>query len=203
MLDGRLPGYWRCGGRLGSSVPKARASAWARAVGRQVLLQAEVDEVAGHDLRALVQELVERMLAHRAFGAPQHRRGGVVERRACRGRRACRSIPSRAAAGTAGSRRSALDTAARRASAAPRKLRVPHADERHQRGDVFLQRRAGEVLVDLARRRRGTRRTRPCRCAHIAAKPTADHTEKRPPTQSHIGKDLARRRSPWPPRHLR
>src|SRR3954454_7266172 len=43
------------------------------AIGGQVLLQAEVDEVDRHRLRPLMQELVEGMLAHRALEAPQHR----------------------------------------------------------------------------------------------------------------------------------
>ena len=63
----------------------------------------EADEVGGHDPGALVQQLVEGVLAVGAGLAP-HDRAGVESRRACRrGGPTCRSTPCRAVGGRPGS----------------------------------------------------------------------------------------------------
>ena len=138
MLEGRLPGILPIGRQRRVVGAERQRVGLRAAVGRQVLLEGAVDEVRRHDVRALVQQLVEGMLAHRAFGAPQHRRGGVVDRRGPRGRRACRSIPSRAAAGTraagaARSSRAAPRAWARRGSWCSRRRSAPSAPARSSR----------------------------------------------------------------------
>jgi len=80
MLDGRLPGTG--GGAAASGVgarisrPKRERVGLGARIGAQVGVQPEVDEIGRHHLRALVQELVERVLAHGA-SAP-HSTGAVA-----------------------------------------------------------------------------------------------------------------------------
>src|SRR6185436_11467088 len=119
------------------------------AIGAEVAVEAELDEVAGDRLRALVQELVERMLAHRALGAEQYRRGGIgdlaalaVDALAVRLHlellEVRREQPQRVGVRQHGVRCEAKE------------VRVPRADQRHQDRDVLLERRPGEMLVYVA-----------------------------------------------------
>ena len=63
----------------------------------------EGDEVARNQPRALMDQLVERVLAVGAGLAPVDRAGVVLDRRAVRAARACRCSPSSAAADRPGS----------------------------------------------------------------------------------------------------
>ena len=75
----------------------------------------ERDEVARNEPRALMDQLVERMLAVGAGFAPVDRAGGVVHAACRRASRACRCSPSSAAAG----RRESASGIARRAGRRP------------------------------------------------------------------------------------
>src|SRR6185295_11170994 len=99
-------------------------------------------------LRALVQELVEGMLAHGALGAEQHRRRGIgelaplaIDTLAVRFHlellEVRREQPQRVGVRQHGVRWYAEE------------VRVPGPDERHQHWDVLLEGRLREVLVDL------------------------------------------------------
>ena len=88
------------------------------------------DEVARDQLRALVDQLVEGVLAVGAGLAPDDRAGRVVDRACRRGRRACRCSPCR----PAGSRRRSGAGTGRRAGSrsvwASEEVVVPDAEQR-------------------------------------------------------------------------
>ena len=118
--SGRLPGNILCGSSVARASPitpaassSARASArvlpfisasvWARklASSKRVVLADGVvrldgsQKVAGHQLRALMDKLIEGVLTVGAGLAPDHGTGLIVGDDARRGSRPCRSIPCR------------------------------------------------------------------------------------------------------------
>ena len=106
---------------------------------------------AGHDLGALVQQLVEGVLAVGAGLAPDDRAGAVLDELASRASRACRSIPCRAAADA---RRSARAAGRRASTAWVRKsqtLRYQMPSSAHDDRHVLGERRVAEMLVHRAR----------------------------------------------------
>ena len=166
---------------------------------------------AGTDLRALVQQLVEGMLAHRAFGAPQHRRGGVVDRAAL----AVDALAVRLhleLLQVRGQQAQRVRVGQHRVRRRAEEVRVPHADQRHQRRHVLLERRFGEMAVDLVPPRAGTPRT-PCQpIAHSRGEAHRRPHREAPADPVPHRQDLARaeclggfgvrgdrRRRPWRP----
>ena len=98
------------------------------------------DEVARDEPRALVDQLVERVLAVGAGLAPDHRAGRVVgDRAGPRGRRSCRSTPCRPAGST---RRSDAGTGRTAGSRASRRRRSSRTRRRASRGSPAGSRRA-------------------------------------------------------------
>ena len=196
MLEGRLPGYCLCGGSAGSSVPKASASACARQLADRFFSSARSMKSAGTDVRALVQQLVERMLAHRAFRAPQDRRGGVVHRAAL----AVDALAVRfhlELLQVGGQQAQRVRVRQHRVGRRAEEVRVPHADQRHQRRHVLLQRRLGEMAIDVVRRRAGNPRSPPSRSRRPrrSPPPTRPRSARRPsPTSA----GSRWRRTPWP-----
>ena len=97
MVDGWLPGKTLYGtsasgtpaARTSSAVwPKASAADWARQLassgimvaGQRKIALAQGDEVAGDGPPALMDQLIERVLAIGAGFAPEHRAGGDADR---------------------------------------------------------------------------------------------------------------------------
>ena len=129
-----------------------------KAVGEQLVMVVvdrvggvdDPDEVARHQLGALVDELEEGVLAVGAGLAPHHRSGGVTDPAALPVAglavglhvgllQVGRQPPQVLIVGQHGPRRGA------------EKVPVPHAEHPHQHRDVPLQRRLEEVAVDLVR----------------------------------------------------
>ena len=118
----------------------------------ELIVGLDADEKVGRDQpRALVQQLVERVLAVRAGLAPDDRRRSARRRHGPRDRRACRCFPSRAAAGKRAGAAGAVRTAAPRASPAPSTLAYQTPSRPRTIGHVALERRGAEVLVHLVR----------------------------------------------------
>ena len=155
-------------------------------------------EVQGNDLRALMDELEEGVLAVGAGLAPHHRAGRRVARRAV-------ELDMLAVAlhlqlleigGEAPEPLVVWDHAVRRV---PEDVAVPAAEEPHQDRDVSLDRRFAEVLVDLvaaaeefveAVRSDGDRErepdARPDRIAAADPVPEAEHPRRLDAELSHL-----------------
>ena len=176
----------------------------------------EADEVGRHQPRALVDQLVEGVLAVGARLAPHDRAGVDVDRRARRGRPTCRCSPCRAAGGTPGSGAGA-GVRQHRVRLRAEEVGVPDAEQAQQHGQV----RARAARCGSARRSRGSRRG-----TREAVGPDGDHQRQADrrvdrvaaadpvPEPEHVGgvdaelRDLARRwstprRSAWRPRPRR
>ena len=108
----------------------------------------------GDQLRALVDQLVEAVLAVRARLAPVDGARLVVDRPPVERDAACRSTPSSAAGGRRGSARGTGRTAARATVWAPKKSRVPDREQAHQHRQVL----ARTAPCGSARPSRGSRR---------------------------------------------
>ena len=107
-------------------------------------------EVGRHQLGALVQQLVERVLAVGAGLAPDDRPGGIVDPRAV--------APHRLAVAlhvglleVGGQAVQMLAVGQHGVAAGAEKIAVPDAEQRHDHGHVALERRGAEVLVHRVR----------------------------------------------------
>ena len=232
MFDGRLPSNTRCGTSQ-SGVPsaftcsarlaegqrfglrEARSRAACRGAGPSGLSGLrERDEVARDEPRALVDQLVERVLAVGAGLAPVDRAGVVVDARRRRASRACRCSPSSAAAGRPGSASGTARTAARATVCAPKKVVVPDGEQPHAAPAgcartarvrkcssicvEAVEHRAEVLRADREHRRQADRRVH--RVAAADPVPEAEHVrgvdaELRRPSR----RWSTRRRSAWPP----
>ena len=106
----------------------------------------EADEVDRDQLRSLVDQLVEAVLAVRPRLAPEHRARLVVDRAAVEGH----ALPVRLHRQLLEVGGEALQVLAVRHDAEglrAEEVRVPDAEEPHQHGEVALERRRAEVLV--------------------------------------------------------
>ena len=110
----------------------------------------EADQLGRHDLRALVQQLVEGVLAVRARLAPQDRRRVPADVLARRASRACRSTPSSAAAGRRAAARARRSRAARRPCGARAASRSRSRSRPSSTGRLARSGAPAQVLVDGA-----------------------------------------------------
>ena len=187
-LDGRRRNLLRLelGTRLGEVRPcisasvcarqLASSSAWWRAIVRLVR-RGRDQEVAGDDVGALVDELVEGVLAVGAGLAPDDRPGRA--RRPWRPSRshACRSTPCRAAADRPGAAPAAGRRAAPHASGSPARCGTRCRSAPGSPACSASSGAVAEVVVHGVRRRRGTQRSWLGPIAIITGRPMADQIE--------------------------
>jgi hypothetical protein len=176
--------------------PKASAADWARQLASSEMWWPGSGKSASRRAMksqgwsaALMEELVERVLAVGAGLAPENRAGRGTDRIRRRGRPACRCSPSRVAAGRPATRpatgcRAARLRSTRRGNSVFHRLSRASVSGRLSAGAASMKccpwrGRRPAVLEMAPADGQGQRR------------PMADHSEKRPPTQSQNSKTLS------------
>ena len=136
----------------------------------------EADEVDRDQLRALVDQLVEAVLAVRARLAPVHRAGLVVDPRAVEGDVLAVGL-HRQLLQVGGEALQVLVVRHDADRLGAEEVHVPHGEQAHEHGQVL----APAAPCGSARPSRGSRpasrRTAPARCASIVDRPIAESIE--------------------------